>query len=661
MDNRRCSKEHDHFCQHTDEGEAHLHVAVEKWLNSSGVDDPEHTTVQNQKIILHCKKIIKQALIVDPDTRATAADLRSSLLDVCQRDEDPSKSAPESPITTTPGPIFPLQSSSTMPLPYRKVDNLPPSGPDSSQGPQAPFLPASPPLKSSDRPSPGATGYRQPPQKPSPSQTAPPTPPDDHTASSNLDITDDFRNENSEGKSRKYAALPRDDAHLQPQIPARVSSHSIEMTAAASMKLPVAHEPSSASNSKIAPLFNIHPCQAATPLQAVASTSSAGAGMADWGGKRPGSMPGGHLSSEHTLEIPLPSLPGREAMQSTNNAGKMPESSHSGKGEDMGSTTTRKPSPLGRGMVRLSENNEKLRSLSLPLLQVQNSEIQAVNEPSAHIQRRSLATSHRPPNPPTLSGPSVLPSQYKSPYAESYHSSQSSSNGENIAPHERVPPRRRIQATTTSRVEDKDAQASTSSEAVSEPQLDPLPDEHWLDVHTQQQRARRRSGQSSVPSVNIGSTNVHTFPTISPKTTMTLVSSTAAMIAFVAPNSVTISTLYEPTCRKEIKAPSDVAWQRGSLSGKFLALRGYCERNKTWACLPSTRLLFTPANNMQVLHFYHLKLHPSQESSGYNQAVLGCRQIEHHERLPQYDKFDVSRDGRLLLGRLDKIYLANSL
>lgn len=50
----------------------------------------------------------------------------------------------------------------------------------------------------------------------------------------------------------------------------------------------------------------------------------------------------------------------------------------------------------------------------------------------------------------------------------------------------------------------------------------------------------------------------------------------------------------------------------------------------------------------------------STAREGYPTLILEHRKIE-HARLPDFEKFDVSRDGRLLIGDHNIIYLAHSL
>jgi hypothetical protein len=66
---------------------------------------------------------------------------------------------------------------------------------------------------------------------------------------------------------------------------------------------------------------------------------------------------------------------------------------------------------------------------------------------------------------------------------------------------------------------------------------------------------------------------------------MTLVSSTRAKIAFVAPKEVVVSTLYSPYSRETIPPPTGCSWEKGSLAGDFLALRGFCSSNGSYVSL----------------------------------------------------------------------------
>ena len=101
------------------------------------------------------------------------------------------------------------------------------------------------------------------------------------------------------------------------------------------------------------------------------------------------------------------------------------------------------------------------------------------------------------------------------------------------------------------------------------------------------QGSNRSSVQSSVHAVEAGPTNDRgeTIPFQTPRDTfMTLVSSTRAKIAFVAPNCAVVSTLYSPYSRKTIDAPSNCKWEKGCMAGDYLALRGHCSATNTQVC-----------------------------------------------------------------------------
>lgn len=108
-----------------------------------------------------------------------------------------------------------------------------------------------------------------------------------------------------------------------------------------------------------------------------------------------------------------------------------------------------------------------------------------------------------------------------------------------------------------------------------------------------QDRSRQSSIQSSIPPVEARPTNNRgeTIPFQTSKDTfMTLVSSTRAKIAFIAPSIAVVYTLYSPYSRKTIDAPKNCKWEKGCMSGDFLALRGHCSSTNTQVRnLPSTR------------------------------------------------------------------------
>ena len=150
-------------------------------------------------------------------------------------------------------------------------------------------------------------------------------------------------------------------------------------------------------------------------------------------------------------------------------------------------------------------------------------------------------------------------------------------------------------------------------------------------------RSRQSSVQSSVPSVEAGPTNDRgeTIPFQTPKDTfMTLVSSTRAKIAFVAPNSAIVSTLYSPYSKQTIQPPNNCKWEKGCMAGDYVALRGLCG-----------------PTNTQPFHIYRFPT--------INRA-LEKQSLFFHEDLPPFEKFAVSRDGRVLLGGSKKVWLYQS-
>ncbi|KUJ23541.1 kinase-like protein [Mollisia scopiformis] len=223
-DEKRRSKEHDHFCQHTD-GEAHLHPAIERWLESTHL--PGHIAIQDQKMIMECKNVIKQALIVDPDKRATAANLRDRLLLICEREEISNESVAGSPITSKPP--FPMETSSAMPLPDRTTTNFQPTQPNPLE--ETKDLRLQQPESSAQPSQVAAAAFTLPPKSFSPAPTAaPPTPPDDHHIAHDLDTTDKLKHDTTGNNpsTQPENDIPRKQAKLQPLIPDRVSSHTRE-------------------------------------------------------------------------------------------------------------------------------------------------------------------------------------------------------------------------------------------------------------------------------------------------------------------------------------------------------------------------------------------------------------------------------------------------
>jgi hypothetical protein len=168
-------------------------------------------------------------------------------------------------------------------------------------------------------------------------------------------------------------------------------------------------------------------------------------------------------------------------------------------------------------------------------------------------------------------------------------------------------------------------------------------------------RSRQQSEHTDVPDVQPGPTNRN--GEIVPFTTpshviMTLVSSTRAKIAFVAPKEVVVSTLYSPYSRKTIFPPTGCSWEKGSLAGDFLALRGYCSSASSYVSLthliPVIKLI-----QSKVFHLWKLSID--------NRRKLEIRKLDIQYELPHFEKFAVSRDGRLLLGGSKRVWFYRSL
>jgi serine/threonine protein kinase len=168
-------------------------------------------------------------------------------------------------------------------------------------------------------------------------------------------------------------------------------------------------------------------------------------------------------------------------------------------------------------------------------------------------------------------------------------------------------------------------------------------------------RSRQQSEHTDVPDVQPRPTNRK--GEIVPFTTpghviMTLVSSTRAKIAFVAPKEVVVSTLYSPYSRKTILPPTGCLWEKGSLAGDFLALHGFCSSTTSYVSLahliPVIKLI-----RSQVFHLWKLSIDNGRE--------LEIRKLDIQHELPHFEKFAVSRDGRLLFGGSKRVWFYRSL
>lgn len=105
------------------------------------------------------------------------------------------------------------------------------------------------------------------------------------------------------------------------------------------------------------------------------------------------------------------------------------------------------------------------------------------------------------------------------------------------------------------------------------PELRQLSSAFFPSVHS-----RQNSEDIDVPSAESRPKNpkgeLIPFRDLPEKMFATLISSTRAKIAFVSPKNIVISTLYGSFSRKMIPAPDACAWEKASLDGDFLALRG---------------------------------------------------------------------------------------
>lgn len=532
----------------------------------------------DQGIILSCKELIKHALQVDPKRRATAIALRNGLAAICKQDRNSTKSVAGSP--TTSKHAFSIQPSDPMPavplLPHSVTDfqvfQLEASGTAQSQSsPQLESIPSRP----HGIPILGAVERRSLPNQFSRPQTDPPTPPDDHPISSKVPPLADTESLATGGDSSTPAETrfsPKNQAQHHVPVPERVSSQLVNAALGVpKISPPLMTQPTSTVNLNIAQSNDGRPRYLA-PSNALETMSK--------GRLAPIELEQQHLISTDSRNLQLssqnlmiPSLVAFDAprKKSSNAVGKLPDSSSLRK-EDRPSKKIHKPS---RFPHLFQSKNEKSRSQSLPELPIATA-TPDLSEGSTSRAQRFSTPNRRPPNNSTISESSVLHSQYVAPYAETI----SSSSEEYVT----APSGGSSNPISTRPGENTEEQRSASSGASSRPQLEPPQMRYWAEAHNERQVARALSNRSSVPSVNGGDAKPHLFLNIPKNTNMTLVSSTAAKVAFVAPHGVDIATLYEPDCKNCIEAPQDTVWERGSLAGNFLALQGFNELSHTYVC-----------------------------------------------------------------------------
>jgi hypothetical protein len=552
LDEKRATGSHDHFCQDTPE--PHLHDAVQEWLNSRRFSGQS----KDQRIILKCKKLIKKALKVDPEQRATAMMLRNELAAICKQDRNPAESVAGSP--TTSNHPFSLPASDPTPL----VPSLPRSVTEHPQPEtlgiaqsQRPGQPQSiPSMPRGGVATPGAAERRTSPSTFSRPQTEPPTPPDDNAAASaKMPPLDADLPAINGGLSLPVDAhaLRKHRARHQVTVPGRASSRVANaMVEVPNTSSPLMIQPTSIVNLNNAKLADI-PEEHLTPPDTFESKSTD--------------------SRSFQLFNQNPIFPSQAALnappqQSSNNALAITSDRSSTRKEDSLSRKSHKAAQFFRGINRFQAKNEKSRSQSLPTLSITTAP--NLTEGSTSQAQHLSTPNQRPPYHQVLSGPPVLPSQDVAPHTRSV----SSSNEDNMTIQVPAQSRHSLNPTSTDPVDNIEEQKSQSSSAPSCPQLEPLPMKHWTETHTQHHVARALSGRSSVPSVNVGDAKTHNFLNVSKDTAITLISSTAAKVAFVAPRGVDIATLNDPGCKNCIKPPENVAWERGSLAGNFLALQG---------------------------------------------------------------------------------------
>ena len=101
-------------------------------------------------------------------------------------------------------------------------------------------------------------------------------------------------------------------------------------------------------------------------------------------------------------------------------------------------------------------------------------------------------------------------------------------------------------------------------------------------------QGRSRQPSSDVPGVGSGRTDTRgeTIPFVVPSNVLaTLVSSTRAKVVFIAAGEASVYTLYSPYSKKTIFPPHGCVWEKGSLAGDFLALRGFCSSTGTYVSI----------------------------------------------------------------------------
>ncbi|KAF8859384.1 kinase-like protein [Acephala macrosclerotiorum] len=627
MDDRRASKEHgnDHFCQ-TTAGKAHLNPVVKEWLESSQLFD---RTFKDRVLIGNCKKVIKQALKIDPNQRPSAGRLRRELLAVCEGRQIPEANASSSLVT--PGLVSPTQPLSQLPpktsdstshgCPQRKVlGNIQGRGPSQAE---------TAPLMSSDLPSQPVARHRQPTQKSSSQghQKALPTPPVDQPYSagaSNLVITGCLTTEAAPSGSTGTGPLPRDQSLHDLASSGQVSSQGRSDTHP---------EPASSTQANMQPRFadDDHSSRSIEiPRQHLALSRNESSGSRSTMQKFQTDLTQRHSidyqdspSSSHGFVDPSAPQSDFRQKQFANGKSAVLSSSFPAKIGDPTPVASSKSSRPGHSLF--SMNVEKPRSQSLPLQQITTISDQAAHDSASTSQRNSLPPGQECSERRTSAQHSMSPILPQT--AESVPTATPQ-----VARHFPYG----LKSSSTLPIQGRGMKGSQSSGESSVPYPSPPSSEFWPEDRINRSQwadIRRSSGQSSAPSVNVGVTNNHTFTNVSKKMIMTLVSSTAAKIVFIAPGCVDVSTLDTPHHRREIPAPAGSTWERGSLAGNFLALRGYSKLSKSY-----------------IFHLY--KLNTTLE--------LECVKIE-PPRLPSFEKFEISRTGRLLIGGAGRVHLSSSL
>ena len=292
--------------------------------------------------------------------------------------------------------------------------------------------------------------------------------------------------------------------------------------------------------------------------------------------------------------------------------------------------------PVGGRNHIVQPNTEQSRDV-LPILPSARHTVSADQVP----RRASIPTSNPPPSPETagraFNSGNVI-SWHGTPNRGSIvsHESQRQPNGQS-------PPQ--VRQYYSSQGRDIRQFMDTSPELV----------QYNTTIFDSHGRSRQQSEHTDVPDVQPRPTNrrgeIVPFTTPS-HVIMTLVSSTRAKIAFVAPKEVVVSTLYSPYSRKTILPPTGCSWEKGSLAGDFLALRGFCSSTTSYVSLahpiPVVKLI-----QSQVFHLWKLSID--------NRRELEIRKLDIQYELPHFEKFAVSRDGRLLLGGSKKVWFYRSL